>query len=43
MTDETKGHKVRNSLLAIIGAVGVGGTVASVWWFALKPRRSSKR
>ena len=35
--------KVRKSLLALVGVVGVGGTVASVWWFALKPRRPSKR
>jgi hypothetical protein len=27
----------------VAAAVGVLGTMASIWWFALKPRRKAKR
>jgi hypothetical protein len=30
------GHRVLKSLVALFG---VAGTAASIWWFALKPRR----
>jgi hypothetical protein len=26
----------------VAAAVGVVGTMASIWWFALKPRRKAK-
>jgi len=27
----------------MVAAVGLAGTIASVWWFALKPRRKRAR
>jgi hypothetical protein len=27
---------------SVAAAVGVVGTMASIWWFALKPRRQAK-
>jgi hypothetical protein len=27
---------------AVAAAVGIAGTMASIWWFALKPRRKAK-
>jgi hypothetical protein len=27
----------------VAAAVGVVGTMASIWWFALKPRRKAKK
>lgn len=27
----------------VAAAVGVLGTMASIWWFALKPRRKARR
>jgi hypothetical protein len=27
------------ALKSVVAAVGVLGTMASIWWFALKPRR----
>jgi hypothetical protein len=35
-----KGHKVVKPVAA---AVGILGTMASIWWFALKPRRDARR
>ena len=32
-------HKV---LKPVAAAIGVLGTMASIWWFALKPRRKPK-
>jgi hypothetical protein len=29
-------------LKSVAAAVGVLGTMASIWWFALKPRRKHK-
>ncbi len=33
----------RKLIKPIAAAVGVAGTMASIWWFALKPRRKSKK
>jgi hypothetical protein len=33
----------RNLVKPVAAAVGVLGTMASIWWFALKPRRKAKR
>ena len=30
-------------LKRLVAAVGLVGTAASIWWFALKPRRSARR
>lgn len=27
----------------LLAAVGLAGTAASIWWFALKPRRAAHR
>jgi hypothetical protein len=29
----------RKFVKPLVAAVGLAGTIASVWWFALKPRR----
>ena len=34
-----RAHKV---VKPVVAAVGVLGTMASIWWFALKPRRRPK-
>jgi hypothetical protein len=33
----------RSVVKPVVAAVGVLGTMASIWWFALKPRRKAKR
>jgi len=33
---------VRNIVKPVAAAIGVLGTMASIWWFALKPRRKPK-
>jgi hypothetical protein len=33
----------RSVVKPVAAAVGVLGTMASIWWFALKPRRKAKR
>lgn len=33
----------RNVVKPVAAALGVLGTMASIWWFALKPRRKAKR
>ena len=33
----------RSVVKPVAAAVGVLGTMASIWWFALKPRRAAKR
>jgi hypothetical protein len=33
---------VRNIVKPVAAAVGVLGTMASIWWFALRPRRKPK-
>jgi hypothetical protein len=33
----------RTLIKPVAAAVGVLGTMASIWWFALKPRRKAKR
>jgi len=32
----------RKVIKPVAAVVGVLGTMASIWWFALKPRRQSK-
>ncbi len=32
----------RKVVKPVAAAVGILGTMASIWWFALKPRRKSK-
>jgi len=32
----------RKAIKPVAAAVGVVGTMASIWWFALKPRRKAK-
>ncbi len=27
----------------VVAAMGLAGTIASIWWFALKPRRKRAR
>jgi len=34
--------KKRGLIKPVAAAVGVLGTMASIWWFALKPRRKHK-
>jgi len=33
----------RRFVKPLVAALGLAGTVASVWWFALKPRRTRAR
>jgi hypothetical protein len=33
----------RKFVKPLVAAVGLAGTIASVWWFALKPRRMRAR
>jgi hypothetical protein len=33
----------RKMIKPVAAAAGVIGTMASIWWFALKPRRKAKR
>jgi len=33
----------RKFVKPLVAAVGLAGTIASVWWFALKPRRKRAR
>ncbi len=33
----------RGVVKPVAAAVGVVGTMASIWWFALKPRRKNKK
>ena len=33
----------RKMIKPVAATVGVLGTMASIWWFALKPRRKAKR
>jgi hypothetical protein len=33
----------RKVIKPVAAAVGVVGTMASIWWFALKPRRDKKK
>jgi hypothetical protein len=33
----------RKVVKPVAAAVGVIGTMASIWWFALKPRRKAKK
>lgn len=35
--------RARKLVKPLAAAVGVLGTMASIWWFALKPRRKEKR
>lgn len=35
-------HRVRKVAAPVAAAVGIVGTMASIWWFALKPRRKAK-
>jgi hypothetical protein len=30
-------------LKRLLAALGLAGTAASIWWFALKPRRARRR
>jgi hypothetical protein len=40
MADEERGHhKVVKPVAAVLGVLA---TMASIWWFALKPRRKPK-
>jgi hypothetical protein len=32
----------RNLVKPLAAAIGLLGTMASIWWFALKPRRANK-
>ncbi len=34
--------RARKMVKPLAAAVGVLGTMASIWWFALKPRRKEK-
>jgi hypothetical protein len=34
--------RARKVIKPVAALVGVLGTMASIWWFALKPRRQSK-
>jgi hypothetical protein len=34
--------RVRKVAKPVAAAIGVLGTMASIWWFALKPRRKPK-
>ncbi len=34
--------RARKMIKPVAAAVGVLGTMASIWWFALKPRRKPK-
>jgi hypothetical protein len=34
--------RARKVVKPVAAAVGVVGTMASIWWFALKPRRQAK-
>jgi hypothetical protein len=36
-----KSSKVK-VIAPVAAAVGIVGTMASIWWFALKPRRKAK-
>jgi hypothetical protein len=33
----------RKVVKPVAAAVGIVGTMASIWWFALKPRRKAKQ
>jgi hypothetical protein len=33
----------RKFVKPLVAAMGLAGTIASVWWFALKPRRKRAR
>ena len=35
--------RARKVAQPVAAAVGVLGTMASIWWFALRPRRQEKR
>jgi hypothetical protein len=35
-------REVRSIVKPVVAAIGVLGTMASIWWFALKPRRRPK-
>ena len=37
------GFLYRKFVKPLVAAVGLAGTIASVWWFALKPRRMRAR
>ena len=36
-------NRGRSVVKPVAAALGVLGTMASIWWFALKPRRKAKR
>jgi hypothetical protein len=36
-------NRRRSVVKPVAAALGVLGTMASIWWFALKPRRKAKR
>jgi hypothetical protein len=40
---EQSDKKGRSVVKPVAAALGVLGTMASIWWFALKPRRRAKR
>jgi hypothetical protein len=35
--------RARKVIKPVAATVGVLGTMASIWWFALKPRRNARR
>jgi hypothetical protein len=35
--------RARKVIKPVAATVGVLGTMASIWWFALKPRRKARR
>jgi hypothetical protein len=35
-------NRTRKVMAPVAAAVGVLGTMASIWWFALRPRRKPK-
>lgn len=35
--------RAKKAVKPVAAAVGVLGTMASIWWFALKPRRKARR
>jgi hypothetical protein len=41
MAEGSEGKK-KGKLIKPVAAIGVLGTMASIWWFALKPRRKPK-
>lgn len=42
MAEESEKHG-RSVVKPVAAALGVLGTMASIWWFALKPRRKARR